>query len=54
MPFRLIMIIMAELGNENMLTTSPIARDTSALLPNAVVKIFHLLDEEKYVKIKLK
>ena len=45
---------MAELSNENTLTTSPIARDTSDLLPNVVVEKLHLLDEEKSVKIKLK
>ena len=40
---RFILTIMAELSNENTLTTSPIARDTSNLLPNVVVeKLSHV------------
>ena len=45
---------MAELSYENTLTTSPIARETSELLPDTVVEMFHLLVEEQSVKIKLK
>ena len=45
---------MAELSYENTLTTSPIARETSELLPDTVVEMFHSLVEEQSVKIKLK
>ena len=51
---RLILTIMAELSYENTLTTSPIARETSELLPDTVVEMFHSLVEEQSVKIKLK